>query len=382
MASTQKAGGVFAALVFALCFGAVGVLATYAIVTMLVDSVRAKEWVRVKADVSEQTDTYRYRFRDQTYASSRQGLMPGGSTDNIDDWHDRMADHFAQARAEKRPISVYVNPDNPSEAVIDRDIRWGLVAFLVPFALCFGGGGVGALHFAFRVAKPVERRKGSRKGKGTRASAARPVVPAPSGLGGLWIFVFIWNAIAVPIALLVVPEAVRNGEWLALLVLIFPALGLLMFAGAVLSTVQRLVRSRPQFDMRTATPRLGAGLEGSAQFTRGVRAGDPFRVRLVCQRTSTSGDDTSVDSHWRKDLDVKAAPATNGVRVAFSFKPPAGLPPTTADEANPRYEWFVEVHPGTQDVTHPYRAKVEMLSAAGGSSARREPDRATLTSAR
>ena len=41
-----------------------------------------------------------------------------------------------------KPITVWVNPDNPSESMLDRELRWKLLVIFVPFALGFGGVGL------------------------------------------------------------------------------------------------------------------------------------------------------------------------------------------------------------------------------------------------
>jgi hypothetical protein len=68
---------------------------------------------------------------------------------------------------------------------------------------------------------------------------ARPQarVRSGSGLGMIWVFTFFWNVISIPIAVLTVPDAIQNGEWVVLLVLLFPLIGLLMLWGAIGQTI-------------------------------------------------------------------------------------------------------------------------------------------------
>ena len=67
-----------------------------------------------------------------------------GGSDNIDSWQRDMRELVSTAFKKHRPITVYVNPAEPSQAVIDRNIRWKQVLLFVPFAIrhlsnVFGG---------------------------------------------------------------------------------------------------------------------------------------------------------------------------------------------------------------------------------------------------
>ena len=223
----EKLGTFGFCLIFVLTFGAVGVGASYVIGATIHDGVRAKEWVRVKATLNEFGEgriNYRYTFGGQSYHGDRLGSNVLGGTDSIDSWHDDVEAHLSAAKSENRPITVWVNPDNPAESMFDRTIRWNLLVFALPFALGFGGVGLGALYMAFRTLVPA-----SPKPKSARAEAV-------GGLGLLWFFTFFWNVIALPVAWLVIPQVLAEGQWVGLLILIFPIIGVLLLWGAVMGT--------------------------------------------------------------------------------------------------------------------------------------------------
>lgn len=171
-----KIGPLLFCLAFAIPFGGVGLWASWVMVSTLRDAWGAREWVKVRADVisaemqqgtGRRSSTYRadavyrYTFDGKEYTGSRLGISTMGGSDNIGDWQEEMAEFLESARNEKRTINVFVNPDRPTEAVVDRAIRWPMLLFLTPFALGFGGVGVGALVAAwFMLARPA---KGSPK---------------------------------------------------------------------------------------------------------------------------------------------------------------------------------------------------------------------------
>ena len=56
-----------------------------------------------------------------------------------------------QARGET--IAILVNPEVPSQSIIDARIRWSLVGFKSIFVFVFGGIGLGMLIFVWRAPK-------------------------------------------------------------------------------------------------------------------------------------------------------------------------------------------------------------------------------------
>lgn len=290
-----KLGSALACLLFAVPFGGVGVFATWAIGSTLQEAWRAKEWVRVKASVEGATlhsshgseggttyraeGTYRYAFQGKPYSGSRLGLSAIGGSDNIDDWHHEVSATLEDARAAGKPITVWVNPDNPAESVLDRGIRWSELLFLVPFSLAFGGVGVGALVAMVYVLK----------GKGGEAQGDRTQAALGQALGTvskdgaqpdgatprfLWAFAFLWNSISWPIAILVVKDIAQTGEWAGLLVLLFPLVGLGLLWAAVATTWSAFAGKR-----RGADPARAAAVRpGRARTAPGAMAAQAARA--------------------------------------------------------------------------------------------------------
>lgn len=221
-------------LVFAIPFGGIGFGASWVVWRMYDDSRRAEQWVRVKADLDSfgrGKVAYHYNFNGTEYRGDRLGAEPLGGTDNIDSWHDDMFNMFAEAKTAKKPILVWVNPDNPSESMVDRRMRWKLAFFAVPFALGFGGVGVGALFMFFRTLfAPV--------GAGGQPMPMRST--RGSGVATAWIVAFFWNVISFPIVLLLLPDLLAQKEYIWLALLVFPLIGVLLLWGAISTTFKAI----------------------------------------------------------------------------------------------------------------------------------------------
>ena len=161
----------------------------------------------------------------------------------------------------------------------------------------------------------------------------------------LWVFAFFWNVVSFPIAILVVRDVVTaNGEWVALLVLLFPLIGVLVLWAAIASTVSLLRRGGGSLSLQTADPRVGAPLQGSVSFPRGVKAGDAFKVVLACTETASNQGGTTMKSFWKKEVTARASDVGGNTRVAFRFDIPAGMP-ASRDGGDVKYAWRVEIRP-------------------------------------
>ena len=320
-------GSVAFALVFAVCFGAVGMFATWVMVSTVYEGWSAREWVRVKADVVAYGGgkiAYRYRVGERDFSGDKlgPGLISGGEID------DALDARISSAQSEQKPITVFVNPDDPRQSVVDAEIPWQLVLFMTPFALAFGGVGLGALVVAVKLALPGSQEKEAK---------AKPQV-AGSGAGFLWLFAFFWNSLAFPIALIAVPEMIRDGEWLGLLVLIFPLVGLLLVWAAIASTWSAIKLGRAEFHLQNAEPRLGSVVAGFLTGKR-VKAGDTYRVKLACV-TGVEAGSTPLE-HWQQDKTLRVSQTPGGPRLSFSFDTPERLP-AAAGERDENTKWRAE----------------------------------------
>jgi hypothetical protein len=352
-------------LIFAGVFGGVGVFATWMIAATIHDGMRAQDWVRVKAYVESLEGSevrYRYTFQGRDYSGGRLGASPVGGSDNIDDWSADLQHRLAAAKAEKHPITVLVDPEKPSDSMIDARIRWNFLVFLLPFSLAFGAVGAGALYALTGVLR----------GKGDKSERRGPVQrdagiasDARVGIIGLWVFAFFWDVISFPIALLFVPQLINDGEWMGLFVVLFPLIGLFLVWTAAKATWAYLRRGGATLKLRDDNPRIGSHVEGTVDFARGVKPGDTFYVNLLCRRSVPQGDETSVSTRWTKRVDARATNGPGGARIAFHFEVPAHLPATSEASGADResFQWRIEVNPANQPLPIPHGFDLEMRAA-------------------
>lgn len=212
MAVAQGAGrfGALAfCLLFALGFGAGGIFGGVLPLAEIVRTAWAsRSWQPLPATVLEvELETggkgtaavharYRYVVDGKPYESGRIGTGRGGM-DNIGTWQHDWFRQLKAARDTGRPVTAWVDPARPWRAVLDRSVRWSMVAFHMPFALVFTGVGLaalwGACYLVVTPARELAREGGSRR-------------PMPGGRpvhGALWLMALFWCGLSWPMAALV-----------------------------------------------------------------------------------------------------------------------------------------------------------------------------------
>jgi len=135
-----------------LCMGAMMAFGVVPIVIALRMAWSARGWVATPIDViaaglshSEAGDSgsqlreararYRYQFGRFTYTSTRIGVHLQAA-DDLGSWQRRWAEELAAAKdGSGPPLTAWVDPAHPEDAVLDPSPRWGLLLFHACFAI-------------------------------------------------------------------------------------------------------------------------------------------------------------------------------------------------------------------------------------------------------
>lgn len=177
----KKQPGIWVMGLFALPFAAVGVgMLLLSVLPTLYDWSRMQFWQPVNATLlaaslnssrsSKSTSytvtaRYRYEVAGKVYEGDRVAISGGG--DNVGDFQETLGERLEQALRAGQPVQVWVNPSQPADAVIDRSLRAGLLAFKMVFVVLFGGVGVGLLVFVLRGGKPLNQQASKSVAAGT-----------------------------------------------------------------------------------------------------------------------------------------------------------------------------------------------------------------------
>ena len=79
--------------------------------------------------------TYRYEWHGRTFQNDR--VHVAAFNDNIGSYQRKLQDRLDKLYRNKQPVTIYVDPTDPRQSVIDRDMRWGLAVLVTGFCAIF-----------------------------------------------------------------------------------------------------------------------------------------------------------------------------------------------------------------------------------------------------
>lgn len=283
----------------------------------LAQSLISKSWKEVPCEIlSSEVKTHRgskgysvaisyaYRFEGREYRSNRYQFVGGSSSGQAS-----KAKVVAKYRRGSETI-CFVNPKNPSEAVLDRgnDQFWFA---LIPFV--FIGIGVFGITMALREGK-------SRADSFPEAMQAQPWLMRPDWRDGRIIssaksavrttltFAVLWNLITIPIAAVLFSGGKFQKSPVPLLVLIFPLAGVWLMVHAIRLMLRSIRFGESVFEVAQLPAPIGGALEGIIRPGKPVRLYDPAKVTISCvsrvTNHSSDGNSTSENILWQHEESV------------------------------------------------------------------------------
>lgn len=336
---------------------------------------------------------YRYEYNGQQYEGERVSFS--GGADNIGSFHE---DTYERLRGyvNGEPFIGYVNPEKPHKAVLIRDMRWGLFAFMLIFPLAFGGVGFGIMLFCVigGLAGKPSKRKSRRRPQPQQFNQETTFDDRPLHLQGDWdsnrlecsnqgmmwfalLFAVIWNLISVPILFIVPGEVMDEGNYPALLGLLFPLVGAGLIVWAVRSIVRWRKFGRSVFIMDPFPAHPGGIVRGTLELQSPLNTatGDEMIVSLSCIRKITTGSgknrSTRKNYLWQDQQSVPLIPGQKRIEFGFKLDEKAQLTDkrNSSDERLWRVDCLAQV-PGVD-----FNANFEVPVVAG------QPDEQTMRAA-
>jgi hypothetical protein len=104
-----------------------------------------------------------------------------------------------------------------------------------------------------------------------------------------WAFAALWNLISLPGAYLGLRQAMREESYAALLVLLFPAVGLGLLVWAIRATIRFRRFGVSRLELDTVPAPVGRSLRGTVRTTGVLDPREGLRVTLTCVRRVTTG---------------------------------------------------------------------------------------------
>jgi hypothetical protein len=273
---------------------------------------------------------YTYTYNGQTYTGDRASLY-SDENDNIGSFQEDLARRIKHYQSKGELMSVYVNPDDPSQSIISRDFRWGFFAFKFLFGLIFAAVG-GGLFYAtwFYKKKP--------KGPKDQMYIDRPwlendkwqtPVMTSDGKTGMWFavgFAVFWNSFSWFIAYVVYDEYVNSGNKMALIAMLFPVAGIWLIVWALREILEYKKYGQTPLTLDPFPGSIGGHVGGTIDLNERFSPDEKIEISLsnMYSYMSGSGDDRrrSERIQWEKSVYAHAEPYMEGTRLTFRFDIP------------------------------------------------------------
>jgi len=345
-------------MLFGLPFFLVGIgFLFWSVIPTLYDGWRMQSWLLVNGSLthadlvvsySDDSTTYRvdaqysYNVLGRRFKHDRVAINSGG--DNIGVFQEDLGRQLKSLHRNNRPVTVFYKPADPADAVLNRDIRWGLLGFKFIFILVFGGVGAGIIYWGFRGKKTLETTGlASNKPWLTRPEWQHGVIRsgAKGGMYAIWGFATVWNLISLPAAFQFTSVWHDEGP-VALFILLFPLVGIGLVVWAI-----KLTREWKRFGVTPLTMdpfpgSIGGDVGGEIQLNEPYQHGMVCRITLSNILSYVSGSRKNrsrrEDVKWQDDGYARVAPKVRGTALQFRFSVPQGQ--TETEEPSSRYHFW------------------------------------------
>lgn len=299
--------------------------------------------------------SYEYQFAGLTYQGDRVGLGSGG--DNIGSFHQDKYRELESYRSQDRPFRCYVDPDDPSRSLLYRQARWGLLAFMGLFSLLFCGAGFGLMFAGLWGKRKLEQEQNltvqhpgepwrwkQEWGDGRIASAGKARFLLPT------IMAVFWNLISTPLIFVIPREVLDKQNYLALIALVFPLVGVGLAVWAGRSFVRWKKFGDSVFEMSTFPGVIGGRLAGRVLTSVDLDPSTGFLVKLsnINRVTTGSGDNRSTSERilWQDErhlLEETAQYDSTRSEIPVDFAIPHEASPTEERSDDDEILWRLQV---------------------------------------
>lgn len=291
---------------------------------------------------------YTYTVDSKRYNSSKVSFYSG--SDNIGSFHQNTFRRIETARLSKKSFPCWVNPENPEEVVLIRDLRPEMMTFQLLFVFLFGGAGIAVLCATIFAYDSIRLSNGNILMRKAKLHLPLLISALLTDAGTAWM---IWKLMTL-IGLVAIPWHL----WLTIIPgLILTAVGVYMWRRFSKFGVSELMLS-------STTIRLGDRVNATVLIPKMVE-GD-FKGVLACTHQYTTGSGKHRSTHhdilWSSELMCGGTPTgAEMTHVSFRFELPIaslGVHPTQ-EIGNTKYYWRLVVSSDMPGVD--YKAEFDII---------------------
>ena len=164
----------------------------------------------------------------------------------------------------------------------------------------------------------------------------------------LWVFAIFWDVISFTVAAIVMPKLISTGDLRMLLVFLFPLIGTILTAIAVVGTIRARRFGRTSFWFASVPFTPGGHVNGIIHLRMPTSADHGIDVRLSCIRRITTGsgkNQSTVDTVlWQQEKNIPGGSLVRtdtDVQLSIDFIIPADTLPSSDENPRDKILWIL-----------------------------------------
>lgn len=280
-------------------------------------------------------------------------------SDNFSSWQSKNYRRLQPLIGVQNAVPCYVDLSEPTEAILLRDARWELLAFLSIFNALFGTIGVlGVLLtiVGWRESREIESLKSRFSNQPWRWKTCweENTITSSQSSRSFWFKAFsVWWLIAVIPSTVVSIAAIYSGSPWALLGLIPFAMTLVIVWFAFRHHRMMSLMGEATLRMPDAYIQPGVGISAACVFPVSTRPTGPLTAKLTRRDTISTGDGTSFKVGWEHECSIPAEECeivAEKLCAAIPIELPADSP--ESDIAGDGSTWAMTVNVPTEFGPH------------------------------
>jgi hypothetical protein len=173
---------------------------------------------------------------------------------------------------------------------------------------------------------------------------------AVKGVWFFWLFAIFWNAVSIPI-LFSLPRELHHDNYVALIALLFPAVGLFLIYKAISRTLEYRHFGRVLFSMDPYPGAIGGHVGGYIQVKnldyRRASEAQTLSIKLECIYSYVSGSGKNRSRResikWAEQGRPKIDNAIEGINLVFRFSVPEHLPQADVEQSGAYHFWRLSI---------------------------------------
>jgi ankyrin repeat protein len=356
----SKIFGLVFAGIFAFGFGVGGVLGglmplwdaaqTYVRASSLVPVAASLNNVQLVSGDSKTRGVraeYSYTWQGERYASDRVSLQQSArGADNLGDWHQRWFNTLDAAYKNKTTVTAWINPNDPTDAVLDKDIRWAKVWFAIPFATLFTGVGLVAAYIFVKILFAKENEFVSQHGKPVELEKNASRIRANSSVG-LFFFGLVWSLLAVPMCVMLWSS--QNDATPRVIVSILASLGVWMMVHGLSSAIRSRKSASPTISLFPQQPEFGEAFRVRIHVPnrRGMSMPTAIAIALAETVRDERGSTTATRAGLQRSFVAKRASSASSTAQETIYEadiePPSDGHASGGPSGGMIYSWTLEI---------------------------------------